>query len=144
MSANLHDSDFYAWTQQQAGLLRAGQFPLADIENLIEEIASLGEREKREVKSRLILVLLHLLKWQYQPVRRGASWRRTVNAQRTELALLLDDSPSLARVVEDSLARCYELARKRVGDETGLPLASFPQDCPWPAGQLLNSEFWPG
>lgn len=141
--ANLHDTDFYAWTQQQTRLLRLGDFNLVDIENLIEEITSLGERDKRELKSRLILILLHLLKWQYQPARRGNSWRRTINEQRTELALLLDDSPSLQRVAEESFARCYELARKRAADETGLPIAGLPSACPWSFEQLIAADFWP-
>lgn len=142
--ANLHDADFYAWTQQQTNLLRLGDFNLVDIENVIEELTSLGERDKRELKSRLILILLHLLKWQFQAARRGNSWRRTINGQRTELALILDDSPSLNRVAEESFARCYELARKRAADETGLPISTLPESCPWTFEQVIAAEFWPG
>lgn len=141
--ANLHDADFYAWTQQQTNLLRLGDFNLVDIENVIEELTSLGERDKRELKSRLILILLHLLKWQFQPARRGNSWRGTINGQRTELALILDDSPSLNRVAEESFVRCYELARKRAADETGLPISSLPEACPWAFEQVIAAEFWP-
>jgi hypothetical protein len=143
MSANLHDRDFYQWTQQQTGLLRAGNFAQVDLENLIEEISSLGERDKREAKSRLVLILLHLLKWHYQPARRGNSWRRTINEQRTELALLLDDSPSLGHVVEESFSRCYDLARRRAASETGLPVSNFPDACPWPLEQAMDANFWP-
>lgn len=143
MTANLHDADFYAWVQQQTGLLRAGALAQVDLENLIEEISSLGERDKREAKSRLVLILLHLLKWQYQPARRGNSWRRTLNEQRTELALLLDDSPSLGHVVEESFPRCYDLARKRAASETGLPVPRFPELSPWTVEQVLDAGFWP-
>lgn len=141
--SNLHDTDFYAWTRQQTDLLRGGQFCAVDLENLIEEITSLGERDKRELKSRLILILLHLLKWQFQPIRRGNSWRRTINEQRTELALLLDDSPSLNRVVDESFTRCYELARKRAADEMGMTVAVLPEVCPWCFDQVMASDFWP-
>jgi len=142
-SANLHDRDFFEWTRQQTGLLRTGDFAQVDLENLIEEISSLGERDKREAKSRLVLILLHLLKWRYQPVRRGNSWRRTINEQRTELALLLDDSPSLGRVVDESFQRCYDLAKRRAADETGLLASTFPENCPWTMAQALDGDFWP-
>ena len=142
MSATYRD-DFYAWTQRQTELLRLGRLHEIDLENLIEEVSSLGERDKREVKSRLVLIVLHLLKWQYQPVRRGNSWRRTINEQRTELALLLDDSPSLGRVVDDSFPRCYDLAKRRAAKETGLPPESFPAESPWSADQIVDMEFLP-
>ena len=144
MSANLHDQDFYAWTRQQTGFLKDGDFSRLDIGNLIEEIASMGERDKREARSRLVVVLMHLLKWRYQPVRRGNSWRRTINAQRTELELLFDDSPSLRRVADESFPRCYELARNRASDETGIPLSGLPAECPWTCAEVLDSGFWPG
>lgn len=143
MSANLHDKDFYAWTRQQAGLLRAGDFARVDLENLIEEISSSGERDKRETKSRSVLILLHLLKWRYQPVRRSNSWRRTINAQRTELALLLDGSPSLGRVVDESFPRCYDLAKRRAADETGISASAFPESCPWSFKHIMDADFWP-
>lgn len=142
MSAAYRD-DFYAWTQQQSELLRLGRLHDVDVENLIEEVSSLGERDKREVRSRLVLVLMHLLKWQYQPTHRGASWRGTINEQRSELALLFGDSPSLRRVAVESLGRCYDMARRRAADETGLPLASFPEDSPWALDQALAVGFLP-
>ena len=138
-----YDADFYAWTCQQTGLLKAHDFSKVDVEHLIEEITSLGERDKREARSRLILVLMHLLKWQYQPARRGASWRRTINEQRTELELLFDDSRSLRNIVAEGYDRCYELSRKRVSDETGIPLDKFPENCLWTCEEVLRSGFWP-
>jgi len=103
----------------------------------------LGERDKREVRSRLALVLMHLLKWQYQPTHRGASWRCTINEQRSELTLLFGDSPSLRRVAEESLGKCYDIARKRAADETGLALSFFPEDSPWTLEQALAVGFLP-
>lgn len=145
MNANIfgYDFDFYAWTRQQTGLLKTNDFSKLDIEHLIEEITSLGERDRREACSRLILVLMHLLKWQYQPARRGASWRRTINEQRTELELLFDDSRSLRNIVAEGYDRCYELSRKRVSDETGIPLDKFPENCLWTCEEVLRSGFWP-
>ena len=122
MSTAYHD-DFYAWSQQQSELLRLGRLDEIDVENLTEEVSSLGERDKREVRSRLALVLMHLLKWQCQPTHSGSSWRSTINEQRSELILLFGDSPSLRRVAEESFGRCYDIARKRAADETGLALS---------------------
>jgi hypothetical protein len=143
MNNTLHDQDFYAWTRQQTDFLKARNLTGLDIENLIEEITSLGERDKREVRSRLVVLLMHLLKWQYQPPRRSRSWRQTINSQRTELELLFDGSPSLRRIADESLNRCYELARKRAADETSLALSVFPDACPWACENVLESGFWP-
>ena len=106
-------------------------------------MVSLGERDKREVRSRLILVLMHLLKWQYQPSHRSSSWRGTINEQRSELSLLLEDSPSLRRVATEHFERFYVLARKRAADETGLSLNIFPERSPWPLEQSLTLGFLP-
>jgi hypothetical protein len=138
-----YENDFFAWTQHQAELLRAGRFHEMDVEHLIEEVVSLGERDKREVRSRLILVLMHLLKWQYQPSHRSSSWRGTINEQRSELSLLFEDSPSLRRVATEHFERCYVLARKRAADETGLSLNIFPERSPWPLEQSLTLGFLP-
>jgi hypothetical protein len=142
MSAAYH-KDFYAWTRRQSELLRSGRFNEIDMENLIEEVSSLGERDKREVRSRLALVLMHLLKWQYQPTHKGSGWRSTINEQRSELVLLFDDSPSLRRVAEEGFERCYGIARKRAADETGLALSVFPEAPPWTLEQALTLGFLP-
>ncbi len=91
----LYDQDFYAWANEQAGLLRAGRLSEADIEHIAEEIESMGKSEKRELVSRLTVLLLHLLKWQHQPAFRSKSWRLTLEEQRDRLEDHLADNPSL-------------------------------------------------
>ena len=140
-----YDEDFYAWTQHQAALLREEKWQDLDYPNLAEELESLGKRDRRELSSRLQVLVMHLLKWSYQPEghQHSQSWRRTIRTQRTELHVLLADSPSLRRTVPQVLGERYPDAREDAGDETGLPLATFPDTCPWTADQILDESFWP-
>lgn len=144
MSAStLYDRDFYAWSMEQAELLRAGKLTQADIEHIAEEIESMGKTEKRELISRLIVLLSHLLKWQYQPVRRGASWEVTISNQRRALTRHLADNPSLKSKVSEAIDDAYPDARNEAYGETNLPKSTFPQTCPWPFDQFINDTFWP-
>ena len=139
----LYDQDFYAWANEQAGLLRAGRLSEADIEHIAEEIESMGKSEKRELVSRLTVLLLHLLKWQFQPGRRGASWEVSIRNQRRALADHLDDNPSLKAKLPDSVARAYADARGEAYAETGLLESVFPPVCPWSYDQMMAPDFWP-
>ncbi|MDT8278857.1 DUF29 domain-containing protein [Roseomonas mucosa] len=140
---SLYDQDFYAWTQEQAGLLRAGKLSTADLEHIAEEIESMGKTEKRELVSRLTVLLLHLLKWQFQPVRQGASWRLSIATNRDALADHLDDNPSLRGVIEASIDTAYRRARRDAALETGLSENTFPAVCPWSFSQMMAEDFWP-
>src|SRR5208283_3472855 len=128
---SLYEQDFYAWANEQAALLRAGKLSAADVENIAEEIESMGRGEKRELVSRLTVLLLHLLKWQYQPEMRGASWRVSVANTRDDLADLLEDAPSLRANVREYVASAYQRARRQASAETGLPEKTFPPVCPF-------------
>ena len=139
----LYDLDFYAWTTEQAGLLRAGKLSEADLEHIAEEIESMGRSEKRELVSRLTVLLLHLLKWQSQPVRQGSSWRLSIANTRDTLADHLDENPSLRGTMEASMAVAYRRARRNAAVETGLAEAAFPAVCPWSIEQILAEDFWP-
>ncbi|MDK2458678.1 DUF29 domain-containing protein [Aphanizomenon sp. PH219] len=119
---NLYDQDFYLWTETICKQLKAGKFAEIDLANLIEEIESMGKSEKRELKSRLIVLLMHLLKWQYQPEKRNESWRSTIIEQRICIELLLEDSPSLQPLLIEIFADCYEKARLKASEETGIKL----------------------
>ncbi|MCX7110689.1 MAG: DUF29 domain-containing protein [Proteobacteria bacterium] len=141
MSANIQD--FYAWTQQQAKLLREGRFGELDLLPLVEEIEDMGNRYYDQLESRFELLFSHLLKWLYQPAYRGASWRLTIQEQRRKIPKLLRKNPGLKSSLADILADAYEDARKSAADETGLPLSTFPTQCPWLSEQALDSEFWP-
>jgi Domain of unknown function DUF29 len=139
----LYETDFSAWLEQTAQLLKEQRFTEIDLENLVEEIESLSRRDKRELQSRLIKLLSHLLKHVYQPERRGTSWRSTINEQRRQILLILKDSPSLKRYVTEVFAECYAKARDEAADETELDLSTFPESCPFAEVDVLTERWLP-
>ena len=144
-NAELYKQDFFEWTQSTAAMIRAGKWYDIAPEALAEEVESLGARDHRELRRRLQRLVTHLLKWQHQPSGRqtGQSWRSTIRMQRQEIADLLEQSPSLRRTVPDALSARYALAREHTSAQTRLPLATFPETCPWTAEQVLDADFWP-
>ena len=144
-STALYDQDFYAWTQEQAALLREGKWHELDLANLAEEIESLGKRETRELEHRLEVLVLHLLKWRYQPDKRrtGHSWEDTIREQRRRLARLLTQNRTLRDTVPSVLDESYAYVRARASRQTRLPLITFPETCPWNHKQVLDTDFWP-
>lgn len=143
MSETLYDTDFYAWANQQAALLRTGKLAQADIEHIAEEIESMGKAEKRELISRLTVLLLHLLKWRHQPERRGKSWSASIRVQRRDLTRHLADNPSLKAKLNESIADAYGDAVIQAGAETDLPEEVFPAVCPWSFERMMAEDFWP-
>jgi Domain of unknown function DUF29 len=141
---SLRDSDFYAWSLEQAALLRAGRVAEADLAAIAEEIESMGKTEKRELVSRLTVLLLHLLKWQYQPAGRVNSWRLSIANARDEIADLIDDNPTLKSILDDVVASAYRYARRKAAIETDLGEEAFPAQCPWSFAQAIDAGFWPG
>ena len=139
----LYDRDFYAWASEQAALLRAGKLTEADIAHIAEEIESMGRTEKRELVSRLTVLLLHLLKWQYQPDRRGNSWKRSIANSRDQLTDHLADNPSLKSRLSDTILLAYRYARRNAANETGFEETAFPAECPWPFERIMAEDFWP-
>lgn len=139
-----HEQDFYLWTQQQSNALKAGNLADIDMQHLAEEIESMGSSEKRELGNRLSVLLAHLLKWQYQPVRRGNSWRLTIQNQRDDIQDLLEDSPSLKQEMRNRLEKAYIRARRMASLEIGLAENAFPKECPFALDEMiLNPDFWP-
>jgi hypothetical protein len=139
----LYEEDFYAWTQEQARLLREGALSEIDVENIAEELECMGKSNRRELRSRLIVLLMHLLKFRFRADRISPSWRITVRHQRDEIEALLADSPSLRPAAAEMLARAYEKARQDTIDETGLPSAIFPAACPYTLDQALSPSSLP-
>ena len=139
----LYERDFFAWSRQQAELLRAGKLADADIDHIAEEIDSMGRTEKRELVSRLSVLLLHLLKWRFQPEKRGPSWEASIRVQRNRLADHLDDNPSLKPLLPKALASAYRDASLEEVAETGLQGSTFPGACPWTVDEVLDGGFWP-
>ena len=143
MSNTLYDQDFFAWANEQARLLRAGKLSEADIGHIAEEIESMGRSEKRELIIRLSVLLMHLLKWRFQPSARGTSWRLTIEEQRDRLADHLLDNPSLKATLDASIASGYKLAILGAARETRLDRAVFPVTCPWSFEQFMDADVWP-
>ena len=143
LNASLYERDTYAWSIEQAALLRAGRLSEADIENIAEEIESVGRSEKRELESRLRVLLMHLLKWQFQPERRSGSWRATIETQRIDATKLLSENPSLKATLHETTAHAYRLAVIEASAETGLRRSAFPPACPWSFAQYSDADFWP-
>ena len=138
-----YDQDFYAWSREQADLLRAGNAVDADLENIAEEIESMVKTEKRELISRLTVLILHLVKWRFQPAERSRSWRLSVEGQRLDIEDLLKDNPSLRPVVSDSIGQAWRRALIEAQKETGLEASMFPSVCPWASNQVSSDDFWP-
>jgi hypothetical protein len=146
MTIQTYETDFYRWTQTQAAALRQKDWAALDIENIAEEIESLGRSDRRAITHQLERLLLHLLKWISQPqerARRGGSWRGSVRQARQAIADLIEESPSLHDLPAERLARAYARARVQAMEQTGLPLVTFPEVCPWAVTQVLDEEFWP-
>lgn len=134
-----YDEDLYAWAQEQAALLRAGRFSEIDVANIAEELETLGRSEFRAYASAYRVLLLHMLKWDHQPTKRSRSWWVSIAVQRGRLKEVLDDNPSLKSRRQDAIARAYREARLMAVDETGLPLVSFPEACPYDE-QAINAR----
>ena len=140
---SLSDRDFYAWSIEQAALLREGRAAEADLENIAEEIESMGQAEKRELVNCLTVLMLHLLKWRYQPSGRGDSWRLSIAEARDEIADLLEDSPSLKANLDSAIASAYRDARREAAIETELAEETFPAHAPWTFFEAADESFWP-
>ena len=138
-----YDTDFDPWTQTQAAALRAKDWAALDLEHLAEEVEELRKTERRGVRSQLRLILSHLLKWVYQPDKRTESWRSTIANGRVLVEEDLEDNASLARELDALAAWAYPRARRDAARETSLPLATFPETCPWLPVQVLDADFWP-
>jgi len=139
----LYETDFYAWTQHQVSLLKAQQWDRLDTVNLIEEIETLGRKERQELRNRLGVLLGHLLKWQFQPEKRNNSWLSTIREQRVQIKLLLQDSPSLKPYLDEVFLAAYELGLALAIRETQLGEQLFPEICPYTPEQTMNPEFMP-
>ena len=140
---DLYSQDFYAWTQEQAALLREGALQELDRANLVEEIEDLGRSARKELRSYLEGLVLHLLKWYYQPDYRSRSWRDSIEENRACVPESLQESPSLRPQLSTLLQECYPRARRKAARQTRLPLTTFSEVCPWTVEQVLADTFWP-
>jgi hypothetical protein len=140
---SLYKTDFYAWTQQQIKLLQQRAWHHVDVQNLIEELADLGRRERQELRNRLGILLGHLLKWQFQPQEQGNSWLATIREQRREVDLLLKENPSLNPYLPEAIQLAYQTGLDLAVRETGFSYEAFPTECPYFLEDILSSAFLP-
>ena len=138
-----YDQDVVAWASEQARLIRTGQFDKLDVEHIADEIEDVGKSEKRELASRMAVLLAHLLKWQFQPARQSKRWQRTIKEQRKSLALHLGEVPSLKTTLQDRrwLDAVWADAVTKAIEDTGLE--NFPDVCPWPVENVLDDGWLP-
>ena len=139
----LYERDFAAWSKDQAEKLRKRMDADVDWENVAEEIESLGRSDKREIESRLKVLLVHLLKLKFQPGKKKPGWKSTLNEQRRRIQKLIKESPSLRSHPNAVLGEEYEYARSDAAEETGLDLSVFPIGCPFSIENILDLSFYP-
>lgn len=139
----LYEVDFFEWAKRNAELLSQGCFESADIPHIVEELDGLAERDRREVKSHLRRLMMHLLKWQFQPDQRSGSWRSSIDDSREQLGDVFEQSPSLRRFASESFRDAYPRARRAAAREAGLPQNAFPDACPYSFEQLIDEDFLP-
>jgi Domain of unknown function DUF29 len=141
MSLTHYNHDIIAWANEQARYIRNKQFDLLDLEHIAEEIEDVGKSEQRELASRIVVLLCHLLKWYYKPNKRSISWFTTIANQRDDLTDLLKDNPGLKQYLPELLKKSYRNARREAAAETGLVLSNFPDQCPYSLPQILDPGF---
>lgn len=138
---SLYQTDVYAWSIEQARLLREGRLDEVDRENVAEEILDVGRTEYRVLESALRVLLVHILKWDHQPERRSRSWENTVREQRQVVENQLQDNPSLKARLDEAVGRAYRGARLAASSETDMEVARFPETCPYSWEEIMEREF---
>jgi hypothetical protein len=142
-ATTLYDQDFYGWIQHNIALLRQGRWAEIDTEILIEELDSMARRDRHELVSHLIILIAHLLKWQYQAEHRSRSWRSSIIEQRKQVTRQLKLSPSLKPFLMDAIQEAYPDGVDIAMKETRLPKSIFPNTCPYTLEQLFDDEYYP-
>lgn len=135
--------DYNLWRLETTDLLRERRWQEIDLKHLIEEWEELGKSERRSISSQLTRLLLHLLKWQYQPQRRSDSWLDSITDARTQIELAIADSPSLKSYPLDELTESYQRAKRKAAKQTGISISVFPENCPYSLELILNEDWLP-
>lgn len=138
---NLYNQDFYTWAKHQANMIRLGCWGEVDIENVVEELESMGKQQKHNLISFLKQLIMHLLKWKYQKEKRSNSWINTIENQRQEIEYLMEESPSLKSSYDECVQKAYKFAVKMASAKTGLNKRIFPEQNPFE--RLLEENYFP-
>lgn len=140
---SLYEQDFMLWIEKTVDLLRQQKFTELDLENLIEEIEDMSMSQRSALRSNFTVILLHLLKWKYQPEKRTNSWKSSIREHRMRIRDQFKDSPSLKRYFVEIFVKCFQDARELAADETGLKLEIFPEESPFSLDEVLDPDFLP-
>ena len=140
---SLYEQDFYLWLQTTINLLKEGKFAEIDLENLLEELESIGRNDKNSLKSNLRILLMHLIKYKYQPEKRTNSWIYTIREHRKRIRDTFKTSPSLYRFFEEIFNESYQDARELAAGETGLSIQIFPPESPFTGEEVIDPDFLP-
>ena len=140
-AAPLYDRDLYAWSREQARLLKEGRLDDVDAENVAEEILDVGRNECDKLESALRVLLTHMLKWDHQPVKRSRSWENTIAVQRDHVRRQLQDNPSLKSRTQEAVMHAFSDARRLASSETDLEVEVFPEACPYDWDTILTRTF---
>jgi len=139
--SHLYEKDYANWAEEMAILLQEKRFDELDIKHLVEEIQDLSKRERDKLISSIRLIIHHLLKWKYQPQKRSRSWQITIERERNNIELYLEDSPSLKKYLsQEWLNKAHRIARLDAAKETEL---TFPKDCPFTIEEILDFNYLP-
>jgi hypothetical protein len=138
-----YETDFFGWTQEQTGLMKSGNYTALDYAHLLEEIEEMARCDKNSLQSYIKILLLHLLKWRFQPEKQTQSWTDSIDYCRDNINDLLCDSPSYRRFITEMMAVGYHRAVRKAARETLLPKNSFPAECQWTFEQIMDEDFWP-
>ena len=133
-----YEDDLYTWVQEQVALLRAGKLTEVDALNVAEELSDVGKSEIKGLRSSIAVLTLHLLKWDHQPKRRSLSWVATVNEQRRQIRLALEESPGMKSKLEAAVEHGYGSGRDKAVAETGLDYDTFPEVCPYSFEEMMT------
>ena len=136
-----YEDDLYTWVHEQVALLQAGRLDEVDALNVAEELGDVGKSEFSKIRSALEIILTHMLKWDHQPDKKTRSWANSIAVQRLEYADVLTDNPGLKSRRAEALERAYRRARLEASSETGLPVATFPPECPYTWDDILDRPF---
>jgi hypothetical protein len=139
----LYETDYLQWLETTVESVRHQDYTNVDWSNLIAEMEDMGRNERRSLENNLIVILLHLLKWQYQPGCKSGSWAGSIVEHRRRIKKTLKESPSLQPYLASIVAEAYTDVVKQAKAETGLPLERFPVHCPYGLTAVLDDEFLP-
>jgi hypothetical protein len=139
----VYESDFLAWAREQAELARSGRINALDLPHIAEELEALGRAERNALASYFERLMLHLLKWQYQPTHRGSSWEVSIADSRNKIRRLLKSSPSLGFMIQEAVEDEWPGAVRKASIQTKRARGTFPASCPWTEAQLLDPDFLP-